>query len=122
MYENTQHNCCQSVFCRYSEKYGISHDDAFRIGAFFNAGIRQGDVCGAISGALMALGMEYCDEDWHNNKKSLEFIKAFKAQYGTIKCAELTKKCGRRDCPVYIKFSQDYLDKELPERVEALAH
>lgn len=118
MYENIQHNCCQSVFCRYAEKYGMSHDEAFRIGAFFNAGMRQGEVCGAVSGALMVLGMEYGDETWHDNKKPLEFIKVFKERYGTVKCAELTKKCGRRDCPTYIKFAQEYLDQELNKKRE----
>ena len=56
-------NCCQSVFCSQCEKFGISKSVAYHLGAFFNAGMRHGEVCGACSGALMVLGMKYGDAD-----------------------------------------------------------
>ena len=52
-------NCCQAVLGACCEKWKLDPDTAYRLGAFFGAGMRRGEVCGAATGALMALGMEY---------------------------------------------------------------
>ena len=75
-------NCCQSVFCSQCEKFGISKSVAYHLGAFFNAGMRHGEVCGACSGALMVLGMKYGDADNQKCKESLKFLKAFEEHFG----------------------------------------
>ena len=45
-------------------------------------------------GALMALGLEYGDENNRKSLKSLEFMKAFREQYGSLLCKELLGEDG----------------------------
>ena len=61
-------NCCQAVLGACCDKWNLDPDTAYRLGAFFGGGMRRGEVCGAVTGALMALGLEYGDE---NNRKRL---------------------------------------------------
>jgi C_GCAxxG_C_C family probable redox protein len=55
----TEHdNCAQSVFFPLARQLGMDADLAFRIAAPFGGGIsHMGEVCGAVSGALMAIGL-----------------------------------------------------------------
>ena len=52
-------NCSQSVFATFSEELGLSEKQALKIGGCFGSGMRKGEVCGACTGALMALGLKY---------------------------------------------------------------
>ena len=49
--------CSQAVFAAFSEDYGGTEKQALQIGACFGSGMNKGEVCGACTGALMALGM-----------------------------------------------------------------
>ncbi len=54
---NNGFNCAQSVFASFSPESGISEEESLRIATPFGGGIgRQQLVCGAVTGALMALG------------------------------------------------------------------
>lgn len=92
-------NCAQSVFAAVCEDVGVDREEALKISACFGGGMRCGEVCGAITGALMAIGMKYgsvkdCDLD--NKKfvggKTLEFINKFKEKYDSVLCRELLEK------------------------------
>jgi C_GCAxxG_C_C family probable redox protein len=51
-------NCSQAVLGAFSESAGLPQDTAFRVAAGFGGGIgRTGGVCGAVTGAVMALGL-----------------------------------------------------------------
>lgn len=54
---NVHYNCAQAVFIPFAERKGISAEAANAITANFGAGMRAGLTCGAITGALMALGL-----------------------------------------------------------------
>ncbi len=54
---NVHYNCCQATLIPFSGKCGIDEETAFRAGTFFNTGMRHGSTCGAVTGALMALGL-----------------------------------------------------------------
>ena len=45
--------CSQAVFAAFSPEFGISKEDALKIGACFGSGMRKAEVCGACTGALM---------------------------------------------------------------------
>ncbi len=49
--------CSQAVFATFSQNLGLSEEQALKIGACFGRGMRKGEVCGACTGALMALGL-----------------------------------------------------------------
>lgn len=53
-------NCAQSVFSVFSEEFDIDVLTALKIGSAFGGGYaQQGKICGAITGALMILGLKY---------------------------------------------------------------
>lgn len=106
-------NCCQAVLCAASDRCGIDEETAYRLGAFFGAGIRRGEICGCISGALMALGMKYGDEDNRKCQKSNEFLKEFEAQYGSLICRDLKGGLQKASCAELIAYAADYLEEHL---------
>jgi C_GCAxxG_C_C family probable redox protein len=90
-------NCCQAVLSTYGVDYGIEREKALKLASGFGAGIAyMGDICGAVSGAIMVLGLKYGRsrvEDEKSKEKTYEliqeFIKEFKARNGSIKCNDL---------------------------------
>lgn len=108
-------NCCQAVLGACCDNFNLDPETAYRLGAFFGGGMRRGEVCGAVSGTLMALGLQYGDEDNRKSLKSLDFMKAFREQYGSMLCKELLGEDGKKKkelCPVLINFCAAYLEKE----------
>ena len=50
-------NCCQAVLMAFRDECGLTEEEAMRLGAHFGSGMRHGSTCGAVTGALMVLGM-----------------------------------------------------------------
>ncbi|MBE6916075.1 MAG: C_GCAxxG_C_C family protein [Ruminococcaceae bacterium] len=53
----THYNCAQAVLMAFSSDAGLSDETAAKLAANFGAGMKNGGVCGAITGGLMALGL-----------------------------------------------------------------
>lgn len=109
-------NCCQAVLGSCCYKFGMESETAFRLGAFFGGGMRCGEVCGAVSAALMVLGLQYGDENNRTSQKSHAFLKAFRERFGHLDCKDLVAPPGmtkKQMCPVYIQFAAKYLEDEL---------
>ena len=54
------YNCAQAVFGAFAEDLGVSESKALKLAAPFGGGVgRQREVCGAVSGMLMAFGLLY---------------------------------------------------------------
>lgn len=93
---NSGMNCSQSVFLTFCEKYGLSREEAAKISCGFGGGMRAGEVCGAVSGAVMVIGLKYGNSTPEDTQakalcysKTVEFINEFKAKTKTIICREL---------------------------------
>ena len=72
------YNCAQSVFLAFCDLTGFDKITALHISAPFGGGFgRQREVCGAVSGMCMALGVLYGYDDAENKN-------AKTAHYGTI--------------------------------------
>lgn len=89
-------NCAQAVFAAFAAELGLSEKEALKIGGCFGSGMRKGEVCGACTGALMALGLKYgqCDAEdteskQNTNNKTVEFFEAFEKENGSYICNEL---------------------------------
>lgn len=55
---NEGYNCAQSVLVALAPELGLSREEAVRVASGFGGGMaRQGDTCGAVTGAMMALGL-----------------------------------------------------------------
>lgn len=52
------YNCAQSVFSTYASSLGMDEKDAENVARAFGGGINgRAELCGAVSGALMAIGV-----------------------------------------------------------------
>jgi len=81
--------CSQAVLGAYCEKYGVDKNLAYKISFGLNSGCRCADVCGAVSGAVLVIGLKYGDDKTVGNMKMEEYIKAFKEKNSSILCRDL---------------------------------
>ena len=96
-YFRNKFNCSQSVFTVFGTDYGLSEDDCLKIACAFGGGMgRQQFTCGAVTGALMAIGLKYGkglhdDEDKkvHTYAMTNEFFEEFINLHGALNCREL---------------------------------
>ena len=51
-YFKNGYNCAQSTFSAFSEEFGLDKTTALRIANGLGGGVRCGEVCGAVSGAM----------------------------------------------------------------------
>jgi C_GCAxxG_C_C family probable redox protein len=132
------HNCCQAIVMTFGEQYGIDPETSKRMGRAFGGGMgRLGLVCGAVSGALMAIGLAL--EASQNEKETRvkaaelgrEFIQCFIDRYDTILCKELLgadmltdegrqkiekEKLFDTFCPQLVRFASEVLNDLLIKR------
>lgn len=89
-------NCAQSVLCACSKYSGLDYNTSFAVASGFGGGVRCGEICGAASGAVMAIGLFLAGkgvEDIKTEASSMTvaFIKRFKEKYGFVRCQDLKK-------------------------------
>ncbi len=90
-------NCSQSVLLSHCEELGLEKETALKLACGFGGGMAlTGEACGAVTGALMLIGLAYgkCrPEDNAAKEKTYalvrEFSERFKAMNGSINCTEL---------------------------------
>lgn len=81
--------CSQAVFGVFCEEFGLSKNDAFKIAACFGSGMRQAEVCGACTGALMAIGLKYGEDKKTCDRLSNRFFEEFRKENGSFICRDL---------------------------------
>ena len=95
-YYSRNFNCSQAIFTTYAKELGIEEETALKIATQFGGGARKGELCGAVSGALMVLGLKYghCHGDDVAEKIrayeiATEYMNRFIKKYKTVVCREL---------------------------------
>ncbi len=91
------YNCAQSVVVAFSEDMGMEPDFAARISSSFGGGVgRMREVCGAVSGMAMVLGVLYgYDTPGDDTVKQAHYARVqelageFRRRCGSIVCREL---------------------------------
>ena len=103
-------NCAQSVLMACREYTGMDEQTTLAVSAGFGGGLRCGEVCGAVSGGVMALGLThpFVDPKDHEAKDRIatlakNFAGAFRKEFGCLRCGEL--KGDKSNCPQYIEFA-----------------
>jgi C_GCAxxG_C_C family probable redox protein len=89
--------CSSVVFSTFAGELGLDPDMAKKIGCGFGAGIsKTGNICGAVSGAIMVIGLKYGKTIQGDNAATeklralvREFMQEFTARYGSVNCTEL---------------------------------
>ena len=125
-------NCAQSVLYVYGKSYFKENASALKLASAFGAGVSyRGELCGAVSGALMVIGLHYgysaltMDPSQEKIfKVSKEFIDVFEKQNGSIVCNRLLKSeistpeglmAARqngafKNCPLLVVSASEILD------------
>jgi C_GCAxxG_C_C family probable redox protein len=113
-------NCAQSVLHSYADELGLSQDLATKIATGFGAGMgRKQEVCGAVTGALMVIGLMYGRGDGEGKEKQeityskvQFFIDSFINEFGTVNCKGLLDGC----CLLTAEGQKAFKDNRLKER------
>lgn len=99
------YNCAQATFCAFADEIGMDMDFAARLSSSFGGGMgRMREVCGAVSGALMALGAfrGYDDMGDMELKKAhyarvQSIMKSFAGEMGSYICRDVIKVLGSQE-------------------------
>ena len=107
------YNCAQAVLIPFAAEMGISEQQANAMGAHFGAGMRHGSTCGAITGALMVLGMLGYEE-----AQATALLRQVREGHGALDCATLLRTSHEQGIPR--KTHCDGMVFELVEHLHAI--
>ena len=90
-------SCSQAIFSVYGRDLGVDPETAVKVASAFGAGVaKTGEICGAVSGALMVIGLSQRPEDIQDASsrekvyaKARRFIEEFAARNASVHCTEL---------------------------------
>jgi len=131
-------SCSQAVLSSFSEELGLDRDTANSVACGFGGGIaRTGNICGAVAGAIMVIGMKYgmtrLDDNIAREKTYAlvqQFIRDYTAKNGSISCPDLLgydmadpvqfkeareKKVAAQKCPGLVEDAVIVLERILNE-------
>jgi len=102
-------NCGQIVTTFLSEPCGFDEKTGRAAMGGFGMGLYNGEVCGAVVGALYALGM-YCNHSAYNDEAAKmkiaamtkDFTTCFLDKFGSLRCVHFTGDGDHNKCWTYI--------------------
>lgn len=111
------YNCCQAVVASFSDVVGLPEDTLLKLSCALGGGFaRLRNVCGAVSGMGIVLGLVYATDD-PNAKTELypkgqNLAKQFEEIFGSIVCSDLLKNLEKTDhSPVPEERTPEYYKK-----------
>ena len=129
-------NCSQSILASYCTEFGLNQSIALKLATSFGGGMgRLGKTCGAVSGALMVIGLKYGRDKIEDNTSKektytivQKFINKFIKLNKSISCNELLdcdintleglnsakeKNLFSTLCPDFVRTSAEIIEKLL---------
>jgi len=89
-------NCSQAILETYAEEMGMSVENARKVASAFAGGMGMGTECGAVTGALMVIGMKHGktkDKDSAADNATFtrvaKLVEEFKKEHKDIGCSNL---------------------------------
>lgn len=90
-------NCSQAVLGEFAEEYGLEPGPALKVACGFGGGMgRTGSTCGAVTGAIMVLGLATGGPDPRALAAKVrayaqvrELLERFKERHGSTACRDL---------------------------------
>ena len=89
------YNCAQSVFAALAPALGLHEKTALKISSTFGGGMNIGATCGALTGAMMALGLAagFCDYSPEAKDEigalNRELILRWQNRFGNLDCRDI---------------------------------
>ncbi len=109
------YGCSQAIMGAFSDITGLDMSTSLKIASGFGGGMgRLREVCGAVSGTFMVIGLVYgFDTPDHNAKKELyeriqRVAEEFKKLNGTIVCRELLSLNKQKEIPTPDLRTEEY--------------
>lgn len=91
-------NCAQSVLAALGAYTGLEEETALAVSGGFGGGVRCGEICGAASGAVMAIGLAFPYNNGEDAqvksriaKLTMAMNRDFIKQFGCIRCQDLKR-------------------------------
>jgi C_GCAxxG_C_C family probable redox protein len=126
-------NCSQSVFSAFAPQFVLDRVTALKLASPFGGGVaRRGEICGAVTGALLALGLAHGAETPAGKEEiyrlSQEFMRLFEKKNKSVLCRDLIacdlntpagyqsateKKVFTTICPVLVQDAVEIVQKLL---------
>jgi C_GCAxxG_C_C family probable redox protein len=128
-------SCSMAVLGAYCEQFGLDKKQAYKVSSGFGGGMHLDQTCGAVTGAIMVIGLKYgrtraddVEAKMKTAKMTNEFAKKFKARHGSISCTDLIgcnistlegfeeakkKDLFKQVCPKYVISAAEILDEML---------
>lgn len=132
---NEGYNCSQAVLAAFCEPFGMDRSTALTLASGFGGGIgATGGVCGALTGAIMVLGLRYGSADSADKtaknemyRKTRELSEEYKLRTGSLYCRDLlgfdlSTEEGQlaakepdafHDCPQFVQVAAEILEEIL---------
>ena len=97
--------CSQAVFAAFGKEMGLTEDQCLKIGGAFGGGMaRQQLTCGAITGAMMVIGLIYgrglgddVSQKEITYEKTNELLTEFQRRNGSLNCRDLLQGLNLND-------------------------
>ena len=91
------YSCSQAMMLTYATQFGLDAEMSLRLGTGFAGGMsRHAEVCGAVTGAVMVIGLKYGmknKDDDNARAKTFELVselfKRFKAKHDSVSCRDI---------------------------------
>ena len=98
-------NCSQAVLASFGQDYGLTEDQCLKISCAFGGGMgRRQMTCGAVTGALMVIGLHFgrgAEDPYSQSGIAYENTKVFFREFiksnGSINCKELLQGLDMND-------------------------
>src|SRR6202158_2825994 len=126
-------NCTQAMLSTYGQQFGLDRENAVKIARDFGSGICMGETCGAVTGALMVIGLKHAGLKGRSlfskdrtEGIAREFVARFKARNGTTECRELLgcdvssfgglktakkEKHFKKRCPKFVRDAAEIVEE-----------
>ncbi len=141
IYREQGYNCAQAVIAAFADLTGLTEEQSMAVSGGFGGGVGgcREEVCGAISGGVMALGLLYphLDGGNQNSKQKLyeltqEFRSRFYETFGQTRCAALMQSSSTANektpvaaalgitegCDVFVVTAVELVEQMLAELAE----
>lgn len=114
------YNCAQAVFVAFATDEGMSEKSALKLASSFGGGLgRMGEVCGAVSGMAMALGLIKGNADKEGKlthyARVRELVGKFADENGGYICRELLSTGDKGSCADFVYSAAEILENYLKE-------
>lgn len=116
---DVHYNCAQALLCAFAEDCGLTQEQACGIGANFGHGMKMAGTCGAVTSALMVLGLKGIDD----GPTIAAFQRAIRDNHdGCLDCADLLRMNKERGgkkkphCDGMVYEAAELVEKILEER------